>query len=80
MSMKYQNLIEVITSHEHNDSKGITFIRNNKDEIYLSYKELFFKAKDMLGALQQKGFQKNNKLIFSLQIMKILYPYIGVVS
>lgn len=62
--LKFQTLIEALEERS-KGNKGITFV-NEKEDKFLSYTELFRKAKSTLYALQNKGLKKGSELILQI--------------
>ena len=50
-----------------NINKGITFINGEKDEKYVSYKELYDRALGVLYELQEKGIEREAQLVFQIE-------------
>lgn len=50
-----------------NSECGITFINNSKDDLFVSYKEVFFNALNILGTLQKSGVKAGNEIVFQIQ-------------
>ncbi|WP_142245071.1 SDR family NAD(P)-dependent oxidoreductase, partial [Bacillus cereus] len=48
-------------------SNGITFVRANSTEQFISYGDLLEKAKKVLGGIQKHGIKPGDRLIFQLQ-------------
>ncbi len=62
-----ETLVDVIEAkNDMNHVKGITFINGEKDETYLSYKDLYGKALGYLYHLQSNGLKPGMELIFQL--------------
>lgn len=53
-------------SKENQESMGMYFIENDGSELFESYKELYENSKNILGALQNQGFQQGSQLIFQI--------------
>ncbi|MBK3493951.1 amino acid adenylation domain-containing protein [Viridibacillus sp. YIM B01967] len=64
--IKYETLVEAIESRKMIDDKGITFISGDKNEKYLSYKNLYNKALEVLYHLQLKGVKRGEELVFQI--------------
>lgn len=57
------NMLEVLQEEE---SKGVTHIYGDDNEIFISYKDLYKKALNILYNLQKKGIKKGDELIFQI--------------
>ncbi|MBC2582105.1 AMP-binding protein [Clostridium sp. DJ247] len=62
---KFKNLIDVI-EHRINGDKGIFFI-DDKEDKFISYNELYYKALKILKELQAKGLKKGSEVIFQIE-------------
>ncbi len=65
--IKYKSLINVIKTHSNNESRGITFIESDKKEYFISYKQLYANALNVLYNLQQKGIKQGEELVFQIE-------------
>ncbi|MDQ0175265.1 non-ribosomal peptide synthetase [Bacillus chungangensis] len=64
--LKYKTLVEAIESRKMLDNKGIHFITGDKNEKYISYKNLYNKAIKVLYNLQLKGVKRGEELVFQI--------------
>ena len=62
--MKFKTLVEVFESRAAGNN-GITFV-NEKEDIFLSYKDLYNKASIALKGLQTLGLSKGSELILQV--------------
>lgn len=65
-SKKCSSLIDVLTTSI-SEEKGITFINNNTDDIFMSYKELYDRALNMLYHMISKGLKAGSELVFQIE-------------
>ncbi|QQR01172.1 AMP-binding protein [Enterocloster clostridioformis] len=47
--------------------KGIHFMQSDGTEVFESYEELYFHAKQILGGLQKRGFQRGSYVVFQIK-------------
>lgn len=62
----YKTLVDVIIDKK-NSKRGITFVENIKNDLYITYKDLYNKALKILFTLQKKGIREGNELIFQVK-------------
>ncbi len=62
----HQNLVEMLEALRYVSDKGITHISGDDEEIYVSYKDLYNNALNILYNLQSIGMQKGDELIFQI--------------
>ena len=64
--MLFNTLTEMLLSRKGENRAGITFILSDSDEQFVSYGELCDTALQLLGELQQAGFQKGDEVVFQI--------------
>ncbi|MEW5804010.1 MAG: non-ribosomal peptide synthetase [bacterium] len=64
--MVFKSLVEAIRYYKTCTWNGITFISGGKDELFISYANLYNKALSILYSLQQKGLKPGDELVFQL--------------
>ncbi|MGK5091093.1 SDR family NAD(P)-dependent oxidoreductase [Deltaproteobacteria bacterium TL4] len=64
--MNYTNLVEALEQSA-KTTKGLTFIEALDREVYLSYADLYQKARKILGSLQAQGFKAGDELVFQYE-------------
>lgn len=64
---KYKTLIDIIEERKHTENKGITFIEGLHEERFLSYKELYLKAHNILQYLRDFGLRPKDELVFQIE-------------
>ncbi|ADL52202.1 amino acid adenylation domain protein [Clostridium cellulovorans 743B] len=62
----FKTLAEAITYRKDTVDKGILFIKGEKEEFYLSYKDLYVKSLKYLYSLQQEGMNAGDELVFQI--------------
>jgi len=50
-----------------NSARGITFIQNSKDDLFIPYKEIYQNSLLTLGALQNLGVKPDDELVFQIK-------------
>lgn len=65
--MIFPNTLHSLFKDLSNSDRGITFINNSKDDLHVSYKELFQNALLILGTLQKLGVRAGNEIVFQIQ-------------
>lgn len=60
------NILEILGKYD-SDNYGITFVAGEKEELYLSYHDLYLRALSVLYALQEKGMQKGDEILFQVE-------------
>ena len=63
-------LVEALTAWSDEEKKGITFIPNSQDEVFLSYAALYRDATQMLEGLHYFGVCSGNEVVFQLTDVK----------
>ncbi|MFZ5988791.1 MAG: amino acid adenylation domain-containing protein [Bacillota bacterium] len=63
---KHKSLVDALVYSSKLNS-GITFITSEKEENFLSYKELYDKALSILHDLQARGIEKGQELVFQIE-------------
>ncbi len=72
----YQTLQDLLRANSAIDDCGIGFINSESNEVFISFKELYRKALELLYQLQKKGIGAGNELVFQiddLQAFVILF-------
>lgn len=64
---KYRNLVEAIQDASRLKDKGIIFIQDKNTDVFVSYEQLYKRAKRVLYILQSKGLTAGRELIFQIQ-------------
>lgn len=64
---KYKTLTDVLLSRRDVSDIGVTFIRSETEEEFLSYRELYKEAQNCLHYLQDKGLKAGDDLIIQLE-------------
>lgn len=62
----YKSLVEVITERSLGN-KGITFIKGESEEVFLSYNELYNRAIGILYYFQKIGIKRSQELVFQIE-------------
>ncbi|GAE86705.1 long-chain-fatty-acid-CoA ligase [Acetivibrio straminisolvens JCM 21531] len=62
----YKTLTDMIVSRGSEDKKGITFILSDTEECFVSYKNLYLSALNLLHRLQSAGFKPKDEVIFQI--------------
>lgn len=65
--LPYNSIAEVLVKRSVLDDIGITFIKTNDQDEFLSYKELYQAAGNMLAFLQKAGMRPKDELVFQLE-------------
>lgn len=65
--MPRTNLVELLQAESKTHDKGITFIRAERNETFLSYQDLNERALGILHKLQCRGLRPGDELIFQLR-------------
>lgn len=61
----YKNLVEVLEKNK-SESIGITFIKGENNEKFVSYNKLYEKAREILFSLQSKGLKHGDEVILQI--------------
>jgi fatty-acyl-CoA synthase len=70
------NLVEAIQELKEIENKGITYINDEKDERFVSYRQLYERSLAVLYCLQSKGLLSGQELIFQIENNEIfLYVF-----
>jgi amino acid adenylation domain-containing protein/non-ribosomal peptide synthase protein (TIGR01720 family) len=64
--LRYNSIAEVLIERSVLDDIGITFIKTNDQDEFLSYKGLLAAGRNMLAFLQEKGMRPKDELVFQL--------------
>ena len=67
VDVMYNNLIEIIISKKEEEKRGIYFIRNEKQEEFLSYGKLFRLAWQQKEKMKQAGLEKGTEVILQYE-------------
>ena len=67
VNLNYKSLVEALQYNSNNGNNGITFINGKNNDCFLSYKEIYFRALEILNNLQNKGINPGDELIFQIQ-------------
>lgn len=62
----FQSLIDLLARNCREGDRGITHIYGAQDEVFVSYRDLWARAQRVLGALQARGMEKGDELIFQV--------------
>lgn len=62
----YLTLQDMIRANSAIDDRGIGFINSETDEVFLSFKDLFRKALEILYVLQRRGISAGDELVFQI--------------
>ncbi len=62
----FKTLIDLIVARQDEKFKGITFILNETEELFVSYGQLYHGARTLLYNLQTSGFNKGDEVIFQI--------------
>ena len=62
-----KTLTELVISRKSEEEKGINFILGSDEEIYVSYKELYYRALEFLHHLQKSGYKQGDEVIFQIE-------------
>ncbi len=63
--LKHKNLIQLI-EHVKQGDKGIIFIEDSKNDVFMTYEELYIKALGILGFLQTKGVKPGDEIVLQI--------------
>lgn len=61
-----QTLKELIEARKEEEHRGIIFIYGDTNEVFVSYKELYYGALHLLYELQEQGFQAGDEVVFQI--------------
>ncbi|MGM9979477.1 MAG: AMP-binding protein [Clostridium sp.] len=75
MFLENKSLVDLFRINDFNDQKGITYIYGDKNEKFVSYKELYKKARKILGLLQSLNIEKGNEIVMQIEDISL---YISV--
>jgi acyl-CoA synthetase (AMP-forming)/AMP-acid ligase II/acyl carrier protein len=64
---RFTSVAEILIKRSVLDDIGITFIKTNEQDEFLSYKGLFDAAGNMLAFLQKKGIRPKDELVFQVE-------------
>lgn len=64
---EYNTLQDRLFAFRNVNDKGIYFVKNSEKEDYMSYAEIYEKAMNLLGGLQNNKFQKNDHVILQME-------------
>jgi amino acid adenylation domain-containing protein len=64
--MNYQNLSDLLISRAHIADKGITFIISRDEEHFLSYRDLYHRALQVLYQLQRRNIKPGEEIVFQI--------------
>lgn len=62
----YNTLTELIISRKNEEQKGITFILGDTEEIFVSYKALYYTSLNLLYDLQTAGYKPGDEVMFQI--------------
>jgi acyl transferase domain-containing protein/glutamate-1-semialdehyde aminotransferase/acyl-CoA synthetase (AMP-forming)/AMP-acid ligase II/NRPS condensation-like uncharacterized protein len=65
--MAIETLAEMLAERKNNRNKGITFIKGEHDEHFISYKELYSRTLSFLHALQDRGLRPGDEAVFQIE-------------
>ncbi|SMO63577.1 aminotransferase class III-fold pyridoxal phosphate-dependent enzyme [Melghirimyces algeriensis] len=60
-------LVDVITALKEEENRGITFISSDKEEKFVSYQQLYNRARSILGYMQSMGIKAGDELILQIR-------------
>ncbi len=63
----YLTLQDLIRANSAIDNRGIGFINSEADEVFVSFKELYQKALQVLYRLQRNGVESGDELVFQIE-------------
>ncbi|MFC2145921.1 amino acid adenylation domain-containing protein [Acidobacteriota bacterium] len=63
---RYRTFCDILLENKDIKERGIVFIKGGEDDKYVSYKDLFASARQLLGYLQYSGITRGNELVFQL--------------
>lgn len=64
---QFHTLVDVIRERSNITDHGIRFIESDKNETFISYRQLFDEAQGFLGYLQHIGIQPKQEIVFQIQ-------------
>ncbi|MCY8499542.1 amino acid adenylation domain-containing protein [Bacillus atrophaeus] len=64
---QFHTLVDVIRERSNTTDHGIRFIESDKNETFISYRQLFDEAQGFLGYLQHIGIQPKQEIVFQIQ-------------
>ncbi|GIP58449.1 non-ribosomal peptide synthetase [Paenibacillus woosongensis] len=64
---QFTTLIDVIQERGKSESRGITFIEGDEQEVRLTYRELYEEACGFLGYLQAQGVGQGQEVVFQIE-------------
>ncbi|MEY8355390.1 SDR family NAD(P)-dependent oxidoreductase [Lachnospiraceae bacterium 54-53] len=62
-----RTLVDLLKGSAQNSDNGFVFISGEKDEEFISYREVYRISLGMLGNLQKKGLKKGDELVFQME-------------
>ncbi len=65
--MNQYNTLQPLFMDLNNSGCGITFVNNSKEDLFITYKELYQNVLHTLGALQNLGVEPGSELVFQIQ-------------
>lgn len=65
--MVIKTLAEMLAARKNDQNKGITFIKGEHEEHFISYKELYSRALSFLHALQDRGLRPGDEAVFQIE-------------
>lgn len=68
------NLVTAFNAAAASDGKGIHFVLNGEEEVFVSYTDLYERALAVLGALQRKGVRAGNEVVIRVGNNQQLLP------
>lgn len=74
--MNYKSLVEMIKDKSEIYDKGITFVKNETNDVFVSYNKLYKNALKVLYYLQERGVKAREFLVFQIEDEEdFLYTY-----
>ncbi|PWK05386.1 non-ribosomal peptide synthetase [Tumebacillus permanentifrigoris] len=64
--MKFRNLVEMLEARRASD-KGLRFIRSDQDEVFVSYGNLYDRARGVLYHLQARGIKPGDEVLLQIE-------------
>lgn len=64
---QYATLVDLIKARKEEEQKGITFILGDKEERYVSYKQLYLTSLRLLYTLRQSGYRQGDEVLFQIE-------------
>jgi amino acid adenylation domain-containing protein/non-ribosomal peptide synthase protein (TIGR01720 family) len=72
----FENLVDVITNISNLENKGITYIQEDNQKKFISYKQLYRTALGTLNYLQGLGLKPGDELVFQVDENEVLVSFL----